>query len=70
MLNGSSGSRGRKVSVVRLRSCSRKTSPVAYVEPAHGLPGTELEVAILGQRCAATVVEGPLYDPKNTRLRA
>lgn len=34
-------------------------------------PGTQLEVEIYGQRCAATVQEDrPLWDPDNERLRA
>ena len=34
-------------------------------------PGTELEVEILGERCAAvTLPDQPLYDPDNERLRA
>ncbi|MCE2482686.1 MAG: GcvT family protein [Alphaproteobacteria bacterium] len=42
----------------------------AFVEPDLAGPGTELEVAILGRRCAARVLEQPLYDPANRRLRA
>ncbi len=35
------------------------------------IAGTEIEVEIYGRRCKATVQpEGPLYDPKNERLRA
>ena len=34
-------------------------------------PGTEVEVEIYGQKCKAVVQEdGPLWDPKNERLRA
>ncbi len=42
----------------------------AFVEPDRSEPGTELEVAILGRRCAARVLDEPLYDPLNQRLRA
>lgn len=42
----------------------------AFVEPEFATSGTELEVAILGQRCVAQVLEEPLYDPRNLRLRS
>ena len=42
----------------------------AFVKPEFTAPGTQLEIAILGQRCGATVVAEPLYDPTNQRLRA
>ncbi len=42
----------------------------AYVEPAYAAPGTEIEVAILGDRRRARVVAEPLYDPTNEKLRA
>jgi len=32
-------------------------------------PETELEVRILGKKYKAKVIKGPLYDPKNLRLR-
>ncbi|SVD99065.1 uncharacterized protein METZ01_LOCUS451919, partial [marine metagenome] len=41
----------------------------AYVEPAFAEPGTTLEVLILDQPRAVTVVAEPLYDAKNERLR-
>jgi dimethylglycine dehydrogenase len=35
------------------------------------VPGTQLEVEIFGERCAATVqADAPLWDPENARLRA
>ena len=43
---------------------------LAYLPTAHAAVGTELEVTVLGQRRAATVVEQPLYDPQNARLRS
>ena len=42
----------------------------AFVDPDQAEPGTELEVAILGHRCRAWVLNEPLYDPRNQRLRA
>ena len=42
----------------------------AFVEPDLAAPGTELEIAILGRRRAATVLAEPLYDPGNERLKA
>ncbi|MGI9331565.1 MAG: GcvT family protein, partial [Gammaproteobacteria bacterium] len=42
----------------------------AYVEPAYVQPGTELEIDVLGQRIGARVIEQPVYDPQNLRLRA
>lgn len=42
----------------------------AFVEPEFAEPKTNLEISILGRRCAAQVVTDPLYDPRNERLRA
>lgn len=42
----------------------------AFVEADSSAPGAGLEVEILGRRCAATVLDAPLYDPLNRRLRA
>ncbi|MFQ5985374.1 MAG: FAD-dependent oxidoreductase [Alphaproteobacteria bacterium] len=42
----------------------------AYVPPELAEPGTALEVEILGDRRAMTVVEAPLYDPENAKLKA
>jgi dimethylglycine dehydrogenase len=46
----------------------QKSIAFSYLPVTHSEPGTELEVGILGERRAATVVEQPLYDPKNERL--
>jgi dimethylglycine dehydrogenase len=46
----------------------QKSIAFSYLPVAHSEPGTKLEVGILGERRAATVVEQPLYDPKNERL--
>lgn len=42
----------------------------AFVEPEFAEPGTQLEIEMLGQRCPAEVLEEPLYDPRNLRLRS
>ena len=47
----------------------RQSIAFAYVEPAYAAPGTELEVAILGDPRRARVAAEPLYDPENARLR-
>ncbi|MDE2251514.1 MAG: GcvT family protein [Gammaproteobacteria bacterium] len=43
---------------------------LAYVRTDLAVPGTELEVEILGERRRAVVGREPLYDPDNLRLRA
>ena len=43
---------------------------LAYVRADLAVPGTELEVEILGSRRRAVVGREPLYDPGNERLRA
>ena len=43
---------------------------LAYVRTDLAVPGTELEVEILGTRRRAVVGREPLYDPDNARLRA
>jgi glycine cleavage system aminomethyltransferase T len=40
------------------------------VDPGFEAPGTMLEVALLGERRPATVLENAAYDPENLRLRA
>ena len=47
-----------------------KSIAFAYVEPGFAAAGTELEIDILGNRCACRVEAAPLWDPKNERLRA
>ena len=46
-----------------------KSLALAYVKPEFATPGTTLEVEILAERYPALVVEAPLYDPENSRLR-
>ncbi len=43
---------------------------MGFVRPDMAAPGTALEVEIVGQRYPATVVEQPLYDPVNERVKA
>jgi dimethylglycine dehydrogenase len=42
----------------------------AYVEPALAQPGTQFDILMMEQRCAARVLPGPAWDPDNARLRA
>lgn len=42
----------------------------AYVAPQFATPGTRLEVGMLGDRYGSTVLDGPIYDPQNDRMRA
>ena len=46
-----------------------KSLAFAYVGPDQSVPGTCLEVDLLGERCAATVLAEPVYDPDNQRIR-
>jgi dimethylglycine dehydrogenase len=41
---------------------------LSYLPVELAVPGTELEVELLGERRLARVVEQPLYDPQNERL--
>ncbi len=43
---------------------------LAYVRTAQAIPGTRLQVNVLGKIVSATVQKEPLYDPTNQRLRA
>ena len=42
----------------------------AYVGSGHEVPGTTLEVSLLGDRRPARVLAEPVWDPASTRLRA
>ncbi len=42
----------------------------AFVEANFAAPGAELEIAVLGRRCAARVLAEPAWDPDNERLKA
>jgi dimethylglycine dehydrogenase len=48
----------------------KKSVALAYVRTDLAMPGTVLQVEVLGQMRSATVQAEPLYDPKNERLRA
>ena len=48
----------------------KKSVALAYVSAAKAVPGTKLQVNVLGQVRSATVHAEPLYDPKNEKLRA
>ena len=48
----------------------KKSLGFAYVDPAHALAGTRLQIELLGESCMATVLDGPVYDPSNSRLKA
>ncbi len=48
----------------------QKVLGFAYVEPDYAEVGTSFEIAILGERRKATVIDEPAYDPENARLRA
>jgi dimethylglycine dehydrogenase len=47
----------------------RQSIALAYVRTDLAVPGTVLEVEILGERRRAVVGKEPLYDPENLRLR-
>jgi dimethylglycine dehydrogenase len=42
----------------------------AYVEPVLAQAGTEFEILMMEQRCAARVLVAPAWDPGNARLKA
>jgi dimethylglycine dehydrogenase len=48
----------------------QRSIALAYVRTELSVPGTQLEVEILGERRRAVVAREPLYDPQNLRLRA
>ena len=47
-----------------------KSLALAMVRPDLAAPGTKLDIDILGQRQAATVIPESPFDPRNDRLRA
>jgi 4-methylaminobutanoate oxidase (formaldehyde-forming) len=47
-----------------------KVIALAYLPVALAVPGTALEIGVLGQWRPATVVKAPLFDPNDERLRA
>ena len=49
---------------------TQKSLGFGYVDPTNSKPGTALDVDLLGERCRATVLKDPIYDPANERLKA
>ena len=47
-----------------------KSLAFAYVRPEYAEAGTSLGIDLLGERCAATVLKEPVYDPQNLRLKS
>ena len=47
-----------------------KVIALAYLPVSLVAAGTPLSIDVLGERCAATVVEAPIYDPTAERMRA
>jgi dimethylglycine dehydrogenase len=47
----------------------QRTIAFAYVESKYAAIGTEFDVAVLGDRRSAVVIDEPIYDPENERLR-
>jgi dimethylglycine dehydrogenase len=47
-----------------------KSLALAYVKAPHAVPGTEVDVAILGRPHRAVILAEPPFDPKGERLRA
>lgn len=46
-----------------------KSLAFVYVEPRLTSPGSQFDIEILGNRCRATVLAEPAYDPENKRMR-
>lgn len=49
---------------------TQKNLGFGYVDPVNSKPGTALDIDLLGERCRATVLNDPIYDPANERLKA
>ena len=47
-----------------------KSLAFAYVAPEFAEPGIVFDIEILSEAIKATVLEEPVYDPQNARLRA
>ena len=47
-----------------------KSLAFAYVDHGYEMPGTRLEVELIGDRLPATVLPAAVHDPENRRLRA
>jgi len=47
-----------------------KSLAFAYVEPDLSKADTQLGIDLLGERCAASVLSEPVYDPENQKLKS
>ncbi len=47
-----------------------KSLAFVYMNTEHTAPGTEFEIEILNDKRKAVVLDGPAFDPENTKLRA
>ena len=47
-----------------------KSLAFAYVQPAFAAVGVEFDIEIRGDKRKAKVIDQPIYDPENARLRA
>ncbi len=48
----------------------KRSLAFAFVKPEFASPGSSFDIEILGERCRSTVLPGPIYDPKNLRLKS
>ncbi|MFM0218029.1 GcvT family protein [Paraburkholderia caledonica] len=48
----------------------KQSIALGFVSPENAVPGTELEIEILGKFTRAVVATEPLYDPDNSKLKA
>lgn len=46
-----------------------KSLAFIYVPPEYTEPGCEVEIGLLGERCAARVLAEPVYDPASAKMR-
>ena len=49
--------------------CVQQSLGFGYVPPEVAASGAELHVELIGERCRATMLDEPAYDPANLRLR-
>ena len=47
-----------------------KSLGFGYVHPDNSAAGTVIDIDLVGERCSATLLKDPVYDPANERLRA
>ena len=48
----------------------RQSIAYSYLATDYAVAGTRVEIQLFGQRYGATVTREPLYDPKNTKIKA